>query len=90
MINTLTLLLLLFTDGIDYQGFDDILSFPSGSANGSTVCAFITIFDDNVVESDEDFALHVKLEGNVFIDGTYNSVNIIDNDGKFPLIFGIT
>ena len=76
-------LFLLPTDQIDYQGVEDILSIPSGSANGNTVCTFITILADDAVENDESFALHVKSEKNVFIDDAYISVNIIDDDGKF-------
>ena len=66
--------------------------FSAGSAvNGTTACAVVTIIDDDAVEGNHSFTVHVTgLEldpGGMYSElmtGTpsYATINIIDNDGK--------
>ena len=71
------------------------VTFSAGSTvSGTTACANVTIIDDDAVEGNHSFTVHVTgLEldpGGVYSElmtGTpsYATVNIIDNDGKMLL-----
>ena len=72
------------------------ITFSAGSAvNGTTSCANVTIIDDDAVEGNHSFTVHMTgLELNPggayseLMTGAplYATVNIIDNDGKMLLL----
>ena len=76
---------------MDYTADTLTITFSSGSTvNGTTACATVTIIDDDAVEGNHFFTVHLTgLEldpGGVYsgiIIGVplYATVNIIDNDG---------
>ena len=57
------------------------VTFPSGSSNRATSCGEITIIDDNVLESHENFRVSFSTsDTNVRVRGV-TVVSIIDNFG---------
>ena len=62
------------------------LTIPANSPNGTSSCTFVTIVDDNVVESTEDFSLSINnLTPNTAIvpeGGGVLTIYILDDDGK--------
>lgn len=62
------------------------LTIPANSPNGTSSCTFVTIVDDNVVESTEDFSLSINnLTPNTVIvpeGGEVLTIYILDDDGK--------
>ena len=57
------------------------VTFPSGSSNGATRCAEITIIDDNILESHEKFIVRFNTsDTNVRVRGI-TVVSIVDNYG---------
>ena len=68
-------------EGSDFMNAFPNVTFPSGSSNGTTRCAQITIIDDNVLESDENFTVSFTTsDTNVRVNGV-TVVSIIDNYG---------
>ena len=71
------------------------ITFSAGSTvSGTTACANVTIIDDDAVEGNHSFTVHVagsELDpGGVYSElmtgiPSYATVNIIDNDGKMLL-----
>ncbi len=77
------------TGGADFEEVRGrLLKFDAGSENGSMTCFSFDIIDDMIVEKNQNFSLHVKLEDrNVWIKGsTYLPLIIYDNDSKLSNI----
>lgn len=56
-------------------------TFTSGSINGATRCANISILDDNALEVNENFTLTLSTEdSNIKIGTSVTTITIIDND----------
>ena len=46
------------------------------------VCFNISVVDDDIVEGDQYFLVHVNSEENVVIHSPYNTIHIHDDDSK--------
>ncbi len=57
------------------------ISFPVNSAPGETVCGFVSIQNDNLVEGTEFFTVTAQDPG-LFPSGSSDVISILDNDGK--------
>ena len=69
----------------DYNFLSMPLTFSFGSADGSLVCANITVLSDNMVESEEDFTVRLSLltiGKNLFIGNNATAVTLTDSDSK--------
>ena len=61
------------------------VTFPTTTVSGDTVCAAITILDDDVVGGDISFSVHListTPSGVLFGGHTYTTVTIQDDDSK--------
>ena len=61
------------------------MTFPTASVSGGTVCADITILDDDVVGGDISFSIHLissTPSGVTFSGQTYTTVTIQNDDSK--------
>ena len=54
---------------------------------GDTACVSVTIIDDNLIETTEQFQLRLNMTESVSGDENSVLVNIEDNDGKFVCHF---
>lgn len=57
------------------------VTFPAGSANGASTCVTVTILDDDDLEGDHSFTLHLSNPSPGAIIGShmYTTVDITDN-----------
>ena len=74
-------------DGSDFLQSVNItdvpVSFNTSATNGSQYCLDIEIYDDNVIEEDETFSVHLSVGfADRAVSPVYTAVTIIDNDGK--------
>ena len=70
---------------VDYDPLmGGVLVFDAGSTDGETMCASITIIDDNIPEETETFIVDFEIEAdtpNVIAHTQEANVRIVDNDG---------
>ena len=73
------------TRDADFSLTSMTLTFASGSAGGSEMCASITVVSDYIVESDENFTVELSLltlaGTSLRLGNTETTVTIVDSDG---------
>ena len=76
--------LIITVAGMDYNGTIVEVVFPISSVQGDSVCANVTIIDDDVLECREDFTVFVSSAtlGTDILGQTQAVVSIVDNDGN--------
>ena len=80
-LNVAKRIILLHADGEDYNSVLTILSLPVGSKEGATVCASISIINNNETEDVEYFSVHADVvDLNVKVSREEAIINIIDDD----------
>ena len=65
--------------GRDYSQVTVHLTFNAGSQEGSTTCTDISIFDDNILESDEYFTITLRSSDPVNFDVSMGSCIIVED-----------
>jgi len=65
--------------GRDYSQVTAHLTFNAGSQEGSTTCTDISIFDDNILESDEYFTNTLSSSDPVNFDVSMGSCIIVED-----------
>jgi len=74
----------------DYSQLTVHLTFNAGSQEGSTTCTDISIFDDNILESDEYFTITLRSSDPVNFDVSMGSCTIIeDADSELVLLMDL-
>ncbi len=71
------------TDG-DFAPLMESLSFISGSPDGATVCANVTVVSDGMVECEEEFTVEltfVSSKDNLNLENFSTVVTLVDSDG---------
>ena len=74
---------LSFTAPDDYLEVSEIVEFLSGSEVNTTLCRDIIIIDDQELEGNETFSVHLSTNvADVIFLHAYVSIIILDNDSK--------
>ena len=70
------------TAGSDFMPVSTTLEYPPGPANGSRICIYINITDDQLREKNETFTVRLSnpMPPRVMLNGGVN-VTIIDDEG---------
>ena len=67
--------------GFNYIAALYVLTFTSGSRNGDTKCADITILDNDVLERDKTFSVTLTVQNpRVILRNTISIITITDNE----------
>lgn len=68
--------------GEDYEALHENLAFPISSEDEARLCFNISLYDDDTVEGDQYFLVHVESEENVVIHLPYSTIHIHDDDSR--------
>ena len=70
----------------DFHSFITNLMYYNSLDLNQTLCVNISIIDDKVLESNEDFSVFLVSADNSVTTGSPSTVSITDNDGMYILI----
>lgn len=73
--------------GLDFSDMELEFLFRNGSMVGDTACVSVTINDDNLIETTEQFQLRLNMIETVSGDENSVLVDIEDNDRKYVCHF---
>lgn len=66
---------------MDYLNTSAMLNYPPLLELGQILCENVTIVDDSVLESDEDFVVSLSSDDNSVQIGSEANVSILNDDG---------
>ena len=74
---------------MDYQSLlNEQVVFYAGDGNGTEKCVNITLYDDYLVEYEEEFNVTLAIatdKPNLILGNAYTTVSIMDSEGKIPI-----
>ena len=66
---------------MDYSNTTALLNYPPSLELSQVLCENITIVDDSVLESDEDFVVSLSSNDSSVVTGSVAIVSILNDDG---------
>ena len=69
--------------GVDFNTTSLEVTFPTSSVQGDTACGDIIIVDDNVLECNHSFSVHISATLGSMLTIVYGTITILDNDSKY-------